>query len=59
MLKCSGIGTLQTTTQTLTSRSQVQYLIYETDRVIVGLNDVEIRDLRAFAVYVLFRNRRD
>ncbi len=41
------------------SRSQVQYLIYETDRVIVGLNDVEIRDLRAFAVYVLFRNRRD
>ena len=41
------------------SRSHVQYLICETDRVIAGLNDVEIRDLGGFAVYVLFRNRRD
>ena len=41
------------------SRSHVQYLIYETGRVITRLGDVEPRDLRAYAAYVLLRNRRD
>lgn len=40
-------------------RSRVAYLIDRTERTINSFNNLPVRDRRAFAIYVLFRTRRD
>lgn len=40
-------------------RSRAAYLIDRTERAIDSFNNAPIRDRRAFAIYVLFRTRRD
>ena len=50
---------MRTTIQTRTfSRSDVMQFIDDTERMIAGFENVDARDRRAFAVFVLLRNRR-